>query len=278
MDLSAITTANLESLSQHRQRVAETLTELNYAVEQTKSRRKSHEAAQSAFLREFDRIMREVNGEHLPLFANQSEALEAAEADPVVTTLVTRLLNRGCDVNTLIVAGYTHEERAAVDEWLDAMDEFFDQKIAGTLADGEVEPEPPAFLATQPLTTIELAQFLVRLKAAGHQLTAETVDGWNKATRAEVSHWLSEVERITAEKGEALTADDLPPVPTMVTFGAHAATLDAPEPTVDAVEDSADEPQPENLPAPPRGRKAPRRNARRKLTNGSGADAQHADL
>jgi hypothetical protein len=276
---------NVTSLIEHRKRVAEALVAYDRANEEAKSRRKSFEGARSAFEREFDRIVREAEGSDLPLF-NQSQLLEQAQADPVVTALVNRLLSHGQYTNAILVAGYTEVERAELAGWLDEMDEFKEAKDLGELEAGEVEPEPPAFLAPQSLNPIEVADLIGLLKAAGHDVSDTVITGWSHEQLAEVREWLSWAEPVIAEKGEALVFDDLPVAPAflheLATVTAaigdeapssdHVATEEAaantlePEPEADPQDDALEiEPQPKNLPPPARGR-------RRRNLNGSGSE------
>jgi hypothetical protein len=272
-----------ETLVDIRRRVNEALARFNGSKEQAKSDGKTYEAARAEFEREFDRLVRAAHGEDLPLFANQTDAIEAAKSDPVVTKLLERLLGRGHDVNALIVAGYTEEERNEVAKYLDVMDRN-DEKIAavaGTEQVAEVEPvDVPAFLTPQPLTAIEQADFIARCKAASDLiLTAKDVEGWSQAQIAEARDYLAKVDAIKAEKGADLTLDDMPEAPDFLCEQSDANELAAEadddedgeadrEASSESDDDSdgpamtpevEDEPQPENLPAPARGR------SRRKL-------------
>lgn len=120
-------------------RVDEARARYNTAKADAKDKKEALDQAQETFEREFDRLVKNTRGEDLPLF-NQSELLERAQADPVVSKLVERMLALGQDTNHVVVYGYTEIERQQLATWLDVMD---------GVKDGEDAPEPPPFLAPQ---------------------------------------------------------------------------------------------------------------------------------
>jgi len=245
-----------ETLVDIRRRVNETLARWNSSKEQAKSDGKTYEAARSEFEREFDRLVRAAHGEDLPLFANQSEAIEAAQSDPVVTKLVERLLARGHDVNTLIVFGYTKEERNLVARYLDALD--MRQQLEDANEPNLPDVEVPIFLVPQPMTAVEVAYLITRLGDADHDVTPMTIDTWSQAQLAEVRHYLVGVECAKADKGDEVTFEDLPKVPAFLGIRVNSPTeiVGTFEPDEETAHDPVeDEPQPKNLPPPARGRK-----------------------
>ena len=183
-----------------------------------KDKKEALENAQTSFETAFKRLMAGPPPE-LPLFANQSEAIERANADPVVTRLLERLLARGHDTNALIVMGYTESERHALGAWLDEMDAF-DARMAadpdGADAAQAEAPEPPAFLTPQPLTVVEIADLVTRCQDEGYRFASETVAAWSPANVAEIRAWLQAVATVKDAKGDALTFEDLPPAPAWV--------------------------------------------------------------
>jgi hypothetical protein len=189
----------------------------NAAAEDAKSKRKAMEGAREIFESTFQRIVRR---DDLPLF-NQSELLDRAQSDPVVMKLVDRLLAAGHDVNAILVSGYSQDERAQASAYLDAVDHL-------TSGEGEHDPvpEPPAFLLPQPLTPVEIADIGKRLADAELNITVEQIASYGKAQIAEVRDWLDRVDAIAKDKGEALTADDLPEPPAFL-VEADAANVEA---------------------------------------------------
>jgi hypothetical protein len=98
--------------------------------------------------------------------------------------------------------------------YLDALDA---RKAAEADGQGELlePPVPPAFLAEQSheRTDEEVDALIESLLADGLALGADVIRRLSPAQWAEVQAWLGETARIKADKGEALTADDLPAVP-----------------------------------------------------------------
>lgn len=234
--------AKFAALMEMRTRVKDSLVSFNAAREDAKAKGKIYEAARSTFEREFDRLVRSTKGDDLPLF-NQSELIERAQADPVVMKLVDRLVGRGHDVNAILVAGYTEDERNQASAWLDALDAKDAAEADGHEYVADM-PEMPAFLAPQELTALEVADLLRRCGDAGcdDTITAEVVKGWGPSVLATVRAWLADVERIKAEKGEAVTFDDLPETPACLQGQAEAH---APADGEDGAHD-ADELEPEH--------------------------------
>lgn len=197
----------------------------NVANERAKGAKKYLEAAQEtleSLIRRFTTPEAD-----LPLFTNQSEKLDAANADPVVSKLVERLLARGHDVNTLIVFGYTEDERAQVAKYLDILDaneaEF--ARVADGSETATIETcEVPAFLVPQPLTAIEVADLIGRLSAADLAIAPEEIEAWKQTQLADAKAWLAQVEAVKSAKGDAVTFDDLPAVPEWL--GEKTAVID----------------------------------------------------
>lgn len=199
-----------EVKTQHA-RVIEARDEYESSREETKRYKASLEGAQQT-LESLVRRLTAPGEDDLPLFANQSEQIDAANADPVVRKIVDRLVSLGHDVNTLIVAGYNQDERGQVLAWLEAIDAA---AAAGELAEGEVPmvPEPPAFLIPQPLTPIEAVDLSVQLAAEDYTYEPEAIQELTAVQVSELRHWLAGVAAVRAEKGEAVTFDDLPAAP-----------------------------------------------------------------
>lgn len=204
--------SKFQALSESRGRVNDALIKFNASNEDAKAKKKIYEAARAAFEREFDRFVQNVRGEDLPLFS-QSEILDQAKRDPVVTKLVDRLLHHGFDVNALIVAGYTQDERAQASAYLDALDAG---KAAHDAGDAVPVVDIPAFLTPQPLTPIEVAKLLEDLTASGLTLTAAQVSGLTQPQLFETRDFLLRTAAVHADKGEAVTFEDLPAVPTFL--------------------------------------------------------------
>jgi hypothetical protein len=207
----------LNTVVKYHSEVEEARREFEDAKERLKVKKTRLEALQESFEAAFRRLISGAQAGELPLFANQSEVLDRANSDPVVSALTDRLLARGHDVNVLVVAGYNEDERAAVTAYLDTCDlnDAAIARVAGTdeVAD-VVAVEVPAFLIPQPLSSIEIAHLMDRLSTAGlNEVTPDAIEAWGIGTRAEVEAWLDEAERIKAEKGDALVYDDLPEPP-----------------------------------------------------------------
>lgn len=191
----------LSTVVEYHAQVEEARREFEDAKERLKSRKNRLESLQESFETAFRRLI--TKGGELPLFANQSEMVEAANNDPVVSSIVDRLLERGFDVNAVLVAGYTEDERNEVIAYLDAAD---------AVAEGDQEPEPPAFLTPQ-LTAVEIADLITRLADAELSVEADTIESWGPGSLHDVRAWLDACDAVTAEKGDAIVVDDLPPAP-----------------------------------------------------------------
>jgi hypothetical protein len=225
-----LTEKDFATLVDLRQRCEEARARYNSAAEDAKSKKKAFEGAREVFETNFDRIVKRTKGEDLPLF-NQSELLERAQADPVVMKLVDRLLANGHDVNAIIVAGYTQDERAQASAYLDALDAVVGRVVTGEASDSLADSvvDVPAFLLPQPLTPIELADLAKRLKAEDFTVTPEQLAEFSKAQIAEVRDFLDKSKAVRAEKDDSVTFDDLPDAPEFL--------IDANDPTVDTTED-----------------------------------------
>lgn len=206
----------LATVADMHERVAVARAAYNTAKVIMKDKKQALENAQESFETACKRLMAGPPPE-LPLFTNQSDAIAAANADPVVTKIVERLLSHGHDTNALLVAGYTADERQQLLAWLDAMDRY-EAECEDLANEPEAivpeAPEPPAFLTPDPLTAIEVADLTNRLIEAGYRFDPQTVIAeWTPVLVAEVRSWLSAVEAVKDQKREALTFEDLPPAP-----------------------------------------------------------------
>lgn len=197
-------------------RVIEARARFNSARDDAKAKKATLESSQDTLETFLSRIILRTKGGDLPLFDHQSDAIAKAQADPVVTKLVERLLHYGHDVNSLIVMGYTQDERAAASAYLELLDKNAAERArameANEIAD-QVDVEVPAFLIPQDLTVIEIADLMNRLKDQDWHPTADDVKTWKPTQIAEVRDWLSRVEAIKAEKGDDVTFSDLPEAP-----------------------------------------------------------------
>ncbi len=212
-------------IEQHA-RVAEARSQFNTARETAKSKKLALDGALETFETMFKRLANTTNGSDLPLFS-MSDAIAKAEADPVVMGLCKRLVDAGQDVNALIVAGYTEEERNRAAEYLDTRDEL--------IANGH-DPNAavlPPFLMPPDLTAVEVADLFSRLVDADIETDEATIRGWSRVQLQEVRAWLTNVEAVKAEKGEGVTFDDLPPAP--------AWLADRPDVDEDGTDDETEE-------------------------------------
>jgi hypothetical protein len=212
------------------ERVKETGGLFTIANEDTKAKKKAHDAARETLEMEIGRALKRANGiEDLPLFANMNDALDAAVKDPIVDTLLQRLITSGfADLNILIVAGWTETERNMVQAYLDSVDAHAkDEADAAANANPdvtiEIRPvlELPAFLAPQVVTESSAALFDIpkdaevveALVTAGIEATVYQVSALSVAEQREVLTWCARVRHIKGEKGDAVTVDDLPAMP-----------------------------------------------------------------
>lgn len=197
-----------------RERSIQALAQFNTAKATAKDKHKAYEAARDTFEREWDRFVRSTRGEDLPLFSSQTDAIAAAQADPIVAKLVDRLISRGHDVNALIVHGYTEEERNWAAQYLDLMDER-ERFIAEGADPSEVAVAVvPPFLTPQPLTAVEMADLINRLSESEcRTVEPDEIQAWTQAQLADVKAWLTDVETVKAKLGDAVTFDDLPTAP-----------------------------------------------------------------
>ncbi len=189
-----------QEVERERKNVNEKAAELKTAKEELKE-------AEDTLTKLVGSLCRNLSGEELPLFTNQSEAIERANNDPVTQDLVKRLLAQGHDVNVLIVFGYTEEEKSAVRGYLDQMEAF-------ARGDRSEYPDaPPVFLPA-----IVAAESLVTdlQKQLDVEVTAEAIQSLSAHEFATVVAYVGRVNALTAEKGDAVTFDDLPPMPPAV--------------------------------------------------------------
>ncbi len=189
-----------------RDRVKEATARHNAAVAEARDRKKALDACIENFQAQFDRIAARARGEDLPLFQNQTDAIERAEKDPVAKDLTERLIDEGHDVNVLQVFGYTSEEREQVRKYLeycDARDAEIDTPVV----------EPPAFLRPQVDESHEVAELVRRLADQSLEIPVERAQAWTDDQVVAVVEWLDRTEEVKAEKGEAVTVDDLPAAP-----------------------------------------------------------------
>lgn len=236
----ALSEKDFAELCEQRARCERLEAEHDRAADEAKSAKKAWEAARETFERMFDRMVARQKGDDLPLFNSQTDAIAAAEADPVVTKLADRLIARGHDVNLLIVAGYTEAERNEAAAYLDLLDER-DRLLADGADAGELEtPIPPPFLQPQPLTAIELADLAQRAQDQvwdlADAITPELIGKLSAADVATLRAHLDQVESIKAEKGDAITVDDLPEpsAELQAAIGAAAASVKAEQPELPA--------------------------------------------
>lgn len=212
-----------------RKRVAETAVSLERATKEKKEAQGAFDSAQMNLSAAVSDMIDEINGvSKLPLFDNQTDAIARAESDPIVQKLVERMLEHEIThVNALIVAGYTEDQRNELAAYLDALDERkHAEAMAADMAKQplslQVEvmlppiPDAPAFLQAdaEPAMTEEQADaFSCQLQEEGLEIPPRTLLRMTLAQRQEAAKWLSDVRGIKAEKGDALTMDDLPSAP-----------------------------------------------------------------
>jgi hypothetical protein len=210
------------------ERVKETGGLFTIANEDAKAKKKAHDAARETLEMEVGRALKRASGiEDLPLFANMNDALDAAVKDPIVDTLLQRLIMAGFDnLNILIIAGWTETERNMVMAYLDSVDARAKAEAEAAAAPdtGIVIPELlelPAFLAPQVVTESSAALFDIpkdadvveALATAGIEATVYQVSELTVAEQREVLTWCARVRHIKSEKGDAVTVDDLPAMP-----------------------------------------------------------------
>jgi hypothetical protein len=203
-----------------RTRVAETTIALDRASREHKEAKSAHETAQSNLSVAVSDMLDEVNGiSKLPLFDNQTDAIAKAEADPVAQKLLARMLDHEIThLNVLVVAGYSEDQRAELAAYLDALDAW---KAAE--AEGQSEllepPTPPAFLAETsepPMTEEQADAFSCQLQEEGIEIATRVLLRMTLEQRQDVAKWLNDTRQVKAEKGEALTVEDLPPAPSYI--------------------------------------------------------------
>lgn len=236
-------------------RVSETDIRLRRAAEDHKDAKKAHEAATTTLTALVAAMVRKVNGEpsDTPLFDNMNDAIDAAESDPVVTKLLSRMLDHGIShVNALIVAGYDEAQLNELSTYLDAMDA---RKVALQQPEG-FEPVPevevPAFLqpdATPEVTDQEVIDALAAQKIA---LKKKHIRLLTAEHRAVVMEWTAAMVEVQTRLGEAVTFDDLPPAPSFVI---NPTELEPRVEEAEATEAAAEEPAPKKARTPRRSSK-----------------------
>lgn len=234
-----------QEVKRHHARVVEVRAEYESSRDETKRLKASLEGAHET-LESLVRRLTSGSAEELPLFKNQSDQIAEAQADPVVSKIVDRLITLGHDVNALIVAGYTESERGQVLVWLDIVDQV--KRECAELGREVSLPDPPAFLLPQPLTPVELADLMTRIGAEGYVCAMEDLAARSAVDIANLRHWLAESVAVKAAKGDALVFDDLPVAPDWLTALAPDVT-DGLEPVEEALEDALEE-DPDDPPQP----------------------------
>jgi hypothetical protein len=203
-----------ERIEHLRRRVAETTVTLGRASREKKDAQEAFNAATMNLSSAVSDMLDEVNGvAKFPLFDSMTDQIAAAQADPVVQKLITRMLEHEItSVNALIVAGYSEAQRHELATYLDALDAH-KQAVANDAPQLPELPGVPAFLAPADVSPADIEALAARVANQGLMLTPEHIaavppDGWTA-----VEAWVSECERIKFEKGEALVMDDLPAAP-----------------------------------------------------------------
>jgi hypothetical protein len=244
--------ATFERIKGLRTRVAETTVTLDRASREKKEAQEAFNAATMNLSSAVSDMLDEINGiAKLPLFENMSDAIAKAEADPIAQKLIARMLDHGItSVNTLIVAGYDEAQRLELATYLDALDAHKQAEASGAAQLPEL-PALPAFLAPGAQSPEEIASLVARLADQGLTMTPEHVSALTNDQWIEVDTWLSDCERIKAEKGDALVMDDLPPAPSYLVRPAEVlATPEATTPSKRKRKTKPVDPLPEVPPAP----------------------------
>jgi hypothetical protein len=205
-------------IEEQQQTVAFTDGKLRKAAEAHKDAKKDHENALETLKALVGAMIRRVNGEPegaaLPLFDNQTDAIEAANADPIVSKLVSRMLDHGIShVNALIVAGYDEDQRNELAAYLDAMDL---RKEALGQPEG-FEPVPdvvvPAFLVEQEISEEEVGGALREVKI---EMKKKHIRLMSQEQRRMALDYSAGVQAVQLRLGEAVTYDDLPAAPSFI--------------------------------------------------------------
>lgn len=228
----------IERVDNLRKRVSETTVTLDRAAREHKEAKSAHESALTNLSTAVSDMLDEANGVvRFPLFANQSEAIASAQADPIAQKLLTRLIDHGVtNVNQLIVAGYSEDQRNLLAAYLDALDA---RKKAESEGQAELPEliDMPAFLiadSTAPVFTPEEIEGLTaRIVAEGLTLKPEHLAALDAIHWEAVQMWLHNCDVIKAQMGEALTVDHLPSAPSCLVNPAEV--LPEPEPKPEPV-------------------------------------------
>lgn len=262
-----------ERIAEQSDIVADCEVKLTRAANAHKDAKKAYDSSVSTLQALTNEMIRVVNGgpSDLPLFDNMSDAIERAEADPIVKTFAQRLLKHGHgDVNLLVINGYDEVQRAELTAYLDSLDANLavvekHKTIMDTAAADGVILDVEKMMAEHPLPEVlpvpaflepeAIAESVAAIEAAadGPVPTDEEVEAalvanaielrpWHLTLPAHekrgIVAWAAECARINDEKGENVTLDDLPNPPVY-----------ALNPPTETVTEPADEPQAEPEPA-----------------------------
>jgi hypothetical protein len=218
-------------IEEQQQRVGETSTRLIRATNEHKDAKKAHDSATETLNGLIAAMVRKVNGisDHAPtpLFDNMSEAIDAANSDPVVQKLLNRMIDHGIShLNALVVAGYDEAQRADLAAYLDALDLQLKAETAraNAEAEGQTEglpeappaPEVPAFLVPQEPEPIPDAHVIEALSHRNIELKKKHIALMTREQRAAVLAWDAQCHEVQTRLGEAVTFDDLPAPPSFV--------------------------------------------------------------
>lgn len=208
-------------IEEQQTRVGETARSLSAAAEEHKEAKKAHESALSTLTAWVAAMIRKVNGipDHapLPLFDNQTDAIAAAQADPIVQAFLNRLIDHGVThLNLLVIAGYDEGQRHELETYLNALDA---RKVALAQPEG-FEPLPevvvPDFLVPQEPEPIADQHVVEALAHRNIVLKKKHIRLMNAEQRALVLAWDAKCHEVETRLGEAVTADDMPEVPSFV--------------------------------------------------------------
>ncbi len=253
----AIDRSLFKRIEDQTERVTETENALKRAAEEHKDAKKAHEAATMTLTGLVNAMIRRANGKpsDTPLFDNMSDAIDSAASDPIVTTLVNRMIDHGLThINALIVAGYDEAQRDELAKYLDALDR---RKAALDQPDGfELVPEVevPAFLQPQEISDHEVSSALREIKI---EMKREHVALMTQEQRRQVLEYCAAVQAVYQRLGEAVTMDDLPDAPSFVMAPAELEREAEGEEEADTTQAADAEPV-----AEPKKTRAPRRSSK----------------
>lgn len=217
-----------ERIEDQQLRVNRTELALRSAAEEHKEAKKAHDNASATLTALVAAMVRRVNGETdgaaLPLFDNQTDAIDAATKNPVVSKLIDRMLGHNLThVNALIVAGYDHEQRQELTTYLDALDLRVKAEAARVNAEAEGQtddlpevpeaPEMPAFLAPVEISEEEVGGALREVKI---DMKKKHIRLMSQDQRRQALEYSAGVQAAQLRLGEAVTYDDLPPAPSFI--------------------------------------------------------------